>query len=216
VFLLVSTLLKLAKDWFVVKDKAMSLMQENHQVQLSSLKSRINPHFLFNSLNNIYALSNDSPEAVRNYILKLSDALRYMIYETDEDLVILQDELDYLSDYIALEKLRMSTPEKINYSFPNDVSELIAPMLLLPIVENCFKHVDKKSPFIDIIIEIAGTHLTMTSRNTFQVQSEGAVGGLGIDNLRKRLQLLYPNKHHLEASRKDGIYTSHMTIDLIQ
>ena len=82
IFLLASGLFKLAKDWFIVKDRELSLVQENHKVQLNALKFQVNPHFLFNSLNNIYSLSNDSPGAVRNYIVKLSDALRYMIYDT--------------------------------------------------------------------------------------------------------------------------------------
>ena len=205
---------KLAKDWFVVKDREMHLVQENHQVQLSSLKSQINPHFLFNSLNNIYALSADSPEAVRNYILKLSDALRYMIYETDEDKVLLQDELTYLSDFIELEKLRISNPEAVTYTYPEKTSELIAPLLLLPLVENCFKHADKQSPQIAISVSLWGTLLTMTTYNTFQSSTSNEAGGLGLDNLQKRLDMLYPNKHELTSKTRNGLYYFTLTIDL--
>lgn len=214
VFLFVSTLLKLAKDWFLVKDREIQLVQENHQVQLSSLKSQINPHFLFNSLNNIYALSADSPEAVRNYILKLSDALRYMIYDTDEDKVLLQEELTYLSDYIALEKLRMNNTNAISYNYPEDTSELIAPLLLLPLVENCFKHVDKQAPQIHINISLEKTLLTMTASNSFRPNSSKEIGGLGLVNLQKRLALLYPDKHELSSESKGGVYYFNLTIDL--
>ena len=214
IFLFLTSVLKLAKDWFVVKDREIQLVQENHQVQLSSLKSQINPHFLFNSLNNIYSLSTDSPGSVRNYILKLSDALRYMLYETDEDKVHLQAELTYLSDYIALEKLRMSTPEAVSYRYPENTSELIAPLLLLPLVENCFKHLNKQDPKIDINVMLEDTLLTITTINTFIKPPPKAIGGLGLDNLKKRLELLYPKKYELITKTNNGLYHNTLKIDL--
>ena len=156
-----TTLLKLAQDWFQIKDRELNLIKENHQAQLTSLKSQINPHFLFNSLNNIYAISGDNPDSVRKYIVKLSDALRYMIYETDEKVVPLQEEINYLKDYIALEQLRMNDPNSVQFSHPENTSELIAPLILLPIVENCFKHCDKQSPDIEISIELRDTNLQL-------------------------------------------------------
>ncbi len=216
IFLIVTSLLKLAQDWFQIKDRELRLIKENHQAQLSSLKSQINPHFLFNSLNNIYAISGDHPDAVRKYIVRLSDALRYMIYETDEDVVPLQDEINYLNDYIALEQLRMNHPHNIQFSYPDDTSELIAPLILLPIVENCFKHCDKHSPEIKISIELEGTNLQLTSSNS--IMKTGSkhqdAGGLGLDNLKKRLKLFYPKRYSLTSQVVDELYTTILTIDL--
>lgn len=216
IFLIVTTLLKLAQDWFQIKDRELKLIKENHQAELSSLKSQINPHFLFNSLNNIYALTGDHPDTARDYILRLSDALRYMIYETDEELVPLHQEVKYISDYIALEQLRMNQPDSVIFTYPDDLSEMIAPLILLPLVENCFKHADKHNPTIKIAIELKGTELLLTTVNRITEsndQSEKS-GGLGLDNLAKRISLLYPDKHELLTSITDGLYLTSLTIDL--
>ncbi len=214
IFLLASTLFKLAKDWFIVKDRELDLVQENHTVKLNALKSQVNPHFLFNSLNNIYSLSNDSPGAVRNYILKLSDALRYMIYDTDQEQVVLDDELSYLSDYISLEKLRLKKSDRVTFKFPERTSELIAPMILLPLIENCFKYVDKVDPFIHISISLDCTELELrTANNCTAVQKEQS-GGLGLKNLRKRLDLLYPNRHQYSSIIEEGIYQASLSLNL--
>ncbi len=214
IFIAITTLIKLTKDWFWVKDREMKLARENHQVQLSALQSQVNPHFLFNSLNNIYALSSSDMEATRKYILRLSDALRYMIYETREEKVLLQDELDYLADYISLEKLRMSQPVQVTFSYPEDTSELIAPLMLLPLVENCFKHVDKQHPMIHISVKLEDTQLTMTTSNSYRKGSAEVPGGLGMDNLRKRLDLIYPGLYSYDVHEEDDQYTALLTIDL--
>jgi LytS/YehU family sensor histidine kinase len=212
----VTSLLKLAQDWFQIKDRELNLIKENHQAQLSSLKSQINPHFLFNSLNNIYAISGDKPDAVRKYIVKLSDALRYMIYETDEKEVPLQEEINYLKDYIALEQLRMNDPNSVQFSHPENTSELIAPLILLPIVENCFKHCNKQSPDIEISIELKETNLQLIASNAIvkTVKSDQNTGGLGLENLEKRLSLLYPDRHKLTVQVADYSYRTTLMIDL--
>ena len=211
-----TSLLKLAQDWFQIKDRELNLIKENHQAQLSSLKSQINPHFLFNSLNNIYAISGDKPDAVRKYIVKLSDALRYMIYETDEKEVPLQEEINYLKDYIALEQLRMNDPNSVQFSHPENTSELIAPLILLPIVENCFKHCNKQSPDIEISIELKETNLQLIASNAIvkTVKSDQNTGGLGLENLEKRLSLLYPDRHKLTVQVADYSYRTTLMIDL--
>jgi LytS/YehU family sensor histidine kinase len=216
IFLIVTSLLKLAQDWFQIKDRELNLIKENHQAQLSSLKSQINPHFLFNSLNNIYAISGDKPDAVRKYIVKLSDALRYMIYETDEKEVPLQEEINYLKDYIALEQLRMNDPNSVQFSHPENTSELIAPLILLPIVENCFKHCNKQSPDIEISIELKETNLQLIASNAIvkTVKSDQNTGGLGLENLEKRLSLLYPDRHKLTVQVADYSYRTTLMIDL--
>jgi len=216
IFLIVTSLLKLAQDWFQIKDREIRLIKENHQAQLSSLKSQINPHFLFNSLNNIYAISVDDPDAVRKYIVKLSDALRYMIYETDEKVAPLQEEINYLKDYIGLEQLRMNDPNSVQFSYPENTSELIAPLILLPIVENCFKHCNKQSPDIEIYIELKDTNLQLIASNSIvkSDKSNQNSGGLGLENLEKRLNLLYPERHKLTVQVAHERYRTTLMIDL--
>ena len=216
IFLILTTLLKLAQDWYDIKDRELKLIKENHQAQLSSLKSQINPHFLFNSLNNIYAISGDNPDAVRKYIIKLSDALRYMIYETDEKVVPLQEEINYLKDYVALEQLRMNDPNSVQFSYPENTSELIAPLILLPLVENCFKHCNKQSPDIEISIELKETNLQLIASNAIVKTDhpDQNAGGLGLENLEKRLSLLYPDRHKLTVQVADESYRTTLMIDL--
>jgi len=214
VFLGVAGMLKLSKDWFLLKSDQLALEQEHHTVQLDALKSKINPHFLFNSLNNIYALSEEDPSRSRNYILKLSDALRYMIYETDEEKVPLQTEIDYLSDYVELEKLRLDKKAQVNFAFTSDSSELIAPLILLPLVENSFKYVDKLIPVVDIKLELKEGVLKGRFQNSYNPDISHKTGGLGLSTLRKRLQLLYKAKYEYSYEEEGKVYTAHLSIDL--
>lgn len=195
----------------------MSLEKENHQVKVEALKSQINPHFLFNSLNNIYAFSNPENKSVRNYLVKLSDALRYMIYDSSEVHVPLQDEIAYLKNYVSLEKLRYDTPEQIQFTTEGDFSgRLIAPLILLTIIENCFKHGDRIHPIIDIHLKMDGEQITLSTQNNLDQQEVQKNGGLGIQNLKNRLQLIYPNKHILTIQEKEDQYYCQLQINLAQ
>lgn len=214
-YAIISTLLFLSKNWFTLKEKQLVLEKENHSVKLAALKSQINPHFLFNSLNNIYGITNRENQQSRQYILKLSDALRYMIYGTSEELVPLEKEITYLENYIALEKLRIDEIAAIQFKYDGDFSSyLIAPLVLLPLVENCFKHCDKNEPIINIYIKLENEVLTLESVNNMIVASNKIVGGLGVENLKKRLQLIYPNKYQLQYMVENGNYKNRLTIQL--
>lgn len=214
-FLGVSGMLKLSKDWFLLKNDQLVLEQEHHNVQLAALKSKLNPHFLFNSLNNIYALTEDDPHRSRNYILQLSDALRYMIYETDEEKVPLQNELDYINDYVELEKLRLPESADVKVTVPEASADLIAPLLLLPLVENCFKYVDKHNPKVHISISVNEGVLEANFRNTYAKSIEvERQGGVGLTTLEKRLQLLYPQRHEYINQIDENEYFASLKVDL--
>jgi len=159
--------------------------------------------FLFNSLNNIYGITAAENKLGRNYLLKLSGALRYMIYDTSEDLVPLEKETDYLTNYVALEKLRLEEDAKIDLKTAGDFSgHLIAPLILLPIVENCFKYFDLENPLVKIALSIENEHFTIEALNNKRSHEKEKTGGLGLTNLKNRLQLIYPEKHQITISDK--------------
>ena len=192
-----STLIELTHFANKKEKAAISIEKEKLDTEIKFLKSQINPHFLFNSLNNIYSMLPKGEGGAKDYLMKLSDSLRYMIYETDDDKVLLTDEIDYIKNYISLEKLRLEN-DSVNFSLSgNSDGLLIAPLLLIPLIENCFKHLDKENPFVTIDIHIEETLLKLTTRNSMDtINNEG---GVGLSNLKERLHLLYPEKHQLNT-----------------
>jgi len=212
-YAIVSMLLFLSKNWFALKERQLVLEKENHQIKLASLKAQINPHFLFNSLNNIYGITSSENKLSRAYILKLSDALRYMIYDTEEAFVPLENEVTYLKNYLALEELRLNKKESVKIHIEGDFSGyLIAPFILLPLIENCFKHCDKINPMIDIHMRIDKDILNLKTKNNTSVNKQEN-GGLGLSNLKSRLKLIYPNRHQL-TTKNGAFYESTLTLNL--
>ncbi len=210
---IISSLLLLSRNWFELKDRQVKLEQENSKVMLGALKSQLNPHFLFNSLNNIYSLASPENPVVRNYLMKLADSLRYMLYETNEDFVPLQNEVDYLQDYIDLEKLRLSHPDKVIFSIEGNIKgHLIAPLILLPLVENSFKHVNKMNPEIELKLKIQTGELLFETNN--QMGEPVEKGGVGLINLQKRLDLIYQHKYELDFFKEGAYYKSKLRLDL--
>ncbi|MFT4204374.1 MAG: histidine kinase [Chitinophagaceae bacterium] len=189
--------------------------------ELGQLKAQINPHFFFNTLNNIYALSYIDVEESRRTIQKLSRMMRYVIYETQPDKVPLQKELDFLDSYVALMQLRL--PDHIDVSYMvevDDKSNVIGPMILLPFIENAFKHGVSAlhQSGIHIHIKLQGKRLLMVVENEVRTQENAAsadAGGIGLDNTIRRLKLLYPGKYQLDIDNKDGKYlvTLHINLD---
>lgn len=212
-YAIISTLLFLSKNWFDLKEKQLALEKKNHQVKLASLKAQINPHFLFNSLNNIYGITAKENKLSRAYILKLSAALRYMIYDTSEELVPLEKEVAYVENYMALEKLRMDENAAVSFQCKGDFSgSLIAPLILLPLVENCFKHCDKNDPKIAVQISLKKSILSIQTANNKIKEANEIVGGLGIQNLKNRLELIYPDQYQFNQEIAERAYKSSMEI----
>ena len=184
----------------------------NLQNELKLLKSQINPHFLFNSLNNIYTLAGIDSNKTQKSIINLSDMLRYVLYECDQETVPIKKEVEYIENYLKLFALKSSKdyPISIKLNISNN-SIPVAPMLFIPYVENALKHSnidDKENSFINIKINANTDYIGFEIENSKPKKtfSKDGVGGIGLENVKKRLAILYPEKHELEISETDTIF----------
>lgn len=207
--------IKLAKDSFYRR-------QEEKNAELKLLKAQLNPHFLFNTLNNLYGLSVVKSDKLPNLMLKLSDLLRYSLYDTKEQFVSLEKEVSYIENYISLEKIRLEDRAEISFKTQGSLSfKRIPPMLFIVFVENAFKHLgelkDQKSK-VEVKIEVSEKELVfhcsntlgstvMDHRNTLLEES-----GIGLQNAKKRLALMYPDRHTLDLSSDNGNYIAHLKL----
>ena len=200
--------------------KAQELEQLKSEVQY--LKAQINPHFLFNTLNNLYALALTKSDKAPTMVLKLAEMMEYMVYHSNEELVPLQKELDYLQHYIELEKLRSQKPENISFEVSgNYEARRIAPLLLLPFIENGFKHgihALGSEAKLNIQILIEANTLQLQMKNTMNQfvpeRNNSGSGGFGLDNVCKRLKYLYAGQHELEIAESDGFYLVNLSLPL--
>jgi len=186
--------------------------------ELSALKAQINPHFLFNNLNTIYSMASQQDERTPETVLKLSDFLRYILYDTSGETIPLQKEVEIIETYVSLQRERIN-PEMTSVEFEpkGDFSEArIAPLLLLPLVENCFKHgIGKSKGEIKIDIEFDDKHLRFRTVNTVALrETSNGNGGIGIANVEKRLTLIYPDRHSFEFQEGNGVFSLEMKIQL--
>jgi LytS/YehU family sensor histidine kinase len=214
---LLSFIFRIALAYFEIKQQSEKILVQKSQAELNLLKSQVQPHFLFNTLNNIYYEAYvDSPRTAK-LVEQLSNIMRYFVDESPKDEVSINTEIQFLENYVALEKIRIR--HEIDISFIQDCSPhlQIPPMLLMTFVENIFKHgIDKAS--IDNKIELAlvqqGRYLTFETKNRIFNQKADAAGGFGIQNLRKRLELLYGNKFELTISNGEEMFTAFLKIPL--
>lgn len=196
-----------------------ALLQEQQAAQLDFLKAQINPHFLFNALNNIYSLTVlQSPEAPK-MLLKLSDLLRYVIYDGQKKAVALQKEVQHLNNFIELFQMRNEHPVDITFTFNGDLSgRYIEPMILIPILENCFKHTDfelNEHAFAHVQLQVAPGRLLFATQNTFDPNNKQKddTGGVGLENIRRRLALRYADAYTFEAAPKDQVFEVRLAIE---
>jgi two-component system, LytTR family, sensor kinase len=192
------------KKWYLDQQKNKKLAEEKLAAELNFLKSQIHPHFLFNTLNNLYALSLIKSERTPDIVLKLSDLLDYMIYKSNDAFVPLAKELEILEGYIELEKMRYNERLDFKYEIKGDAgSHEIAPLILLPFIENCFKHgasKDRINPSIHIRLEIHSDFLFLKVVNSVPAEKKNTMPesvGIGLKNVQRRLELIYPGKHEL-------------------
>jgi sensor histidine kinase YesM len=212
IFGIYALLIQLAIGWFDTQKLRTALMLEKQSGELALLRSQINPHFLFNTLNNIYSLvykkSEDAPEAV----MKLSSIMRYMLYDATTDLVSLDKEIEYLKSFIELEKLRIKHNDFVELEISSNVEgRTIAPMLLIPFVENAFKHGSRtaETPGIRISLLVYPQEIRFSVSNYLRKSlsaTKDQTGGIGLSNIRRRLNLLYPGKHKLEIRSENNMY----------
>jgi two-component system LytT family sensor kinase len=180
---------------------------QNRESELSFLRSQINPHFLFNNLNNIYSLVYHKSDQSLPAISGLSELLRYMLYDTSET-ISLEKEIHYIEKYISLEQLRFEKPCKLLFSYPDNASQiLMPPLLLIPFIENAFKHgaVAFDHTWLEISISLTpAQEILFSCTNEIGQKQKDQTGGIGIENVRKRLTLLYPGNHSLDITQEDN------------
>ena len=192
---------------------------KNTEAELAWLKSQINPHFLFNTLNNISSLTQIDPDAAQDAIAQLSDLLRYAMYETNKKTVPIQGEVEFMRNYISLMKLRCSDKTEVNAHFTMHNSQLeVAPLLFISLIENAFKHgVSSSRPSkIDISLEDTDGQLVFTCDNTNYPKDDGdrSGSGIGLENTRRRLELMYDGRYSWEQSLQDNMYHVRITLQL--
>lgn len=218
----ISTSLTLMQKWQTDKQLRELLEKEKISSELSFLKAQINPHFFFNTLNNIYALTHVDVDASRKALHKLSRMMRYLLYETQQGITPLSKEVSFISDYIELMRLRLSDKASISFEKPDLKEEvMLAPMLFLPYVENAFKHgVSTLEPSeISIVLKVNGTTLELTVKNSIfkeQAALPDLYGGIGLTNTKRRLDLLYPGKYTFSAGKTEAghAFIVHLTLIL--
>ncbi|MEP6793402.1 MAG: histidine kinase [Saprospiraceae bacterium] len=210
---------KLFYDNFKLKQTAQRLRLEMQEAELNYLKSQTNPHFLFNTLNNIYALARDKSDLTPESILRLSKILRFMLYETGGEFITIEQELDMISDYIELEKLRYDDSLRLQFDHEiEDMKQPLPPLLLIPLVENAFKHgvsETRNQPFVDIHLSVKQKQLLFEINNSNEnFQGEKAVKeNIGLSNLRRQLELLYTD-YHLSVQQDESVFTATLAINL--
>ena len=212
-------ILKHIYDYRKLRRAAQQLRIEKQEAELNYLKSQTNPHFLFNTLNNIYSLAKDKSDMAPEAILRLSKILRFMLYETGGDYIAIEQELKIMTDYIALEKLRYDESLRVNFNYDiEDMKQALPPLLLIPLVENAFKHgvsETRNQPFVDIHLSVNKRQLTFFVKNSSEKfgGERGVTENIGLSNLRRQLELLY-KEYNLSAEQVDSIFTATLKINL--
>ena len=206
-------------NYVKLKNAEQQLRIEKQVAELSYLRSQTNPHFLFNTLNNIYSLARDKSDTAPESILRLSKILRFMLYETSGAFISVEQELKIVSDYIALEKLRYDESLRINFNYDvEDMKQSLPPLLLIPLVENAFKHgasETRGNPFVDIHLSIRNRQLVFVVKNSAEQNREERVAkeNIGLSNLRRQLELLYTD-YNLSVQHVDSVFNAVLKINL--
>lgn len=206
-------------QWFGDLKTKERLLQKNHQMEMALVKAQLDPHFLFNTLNNIDILILKDADQASSYLNKLSDIMRFMLFETKTEEILLSKEIQYIEKYIELQKIRTANKNYINLSVQGDYTgRSIAPMIFIPFIENAFKHsINKKmEDAINIEVVINENNIVLKCNNKFDpnrhIASDGA-NGLGNELIEKRLSLIYPDRHVLEISKQDNTYKVYLKIN---
>jgi LytS/YehU family sensor histidine kinase len=214
--------IKFAKHWYLKEQRNLQLQKEKSDAQLQLLTAQVHPHFLFNTLNNIFSQTQtESPKGSR-MIMGLSDMLRYILYEGAKPVVPLKQEVEMIIEYINLEKIRYGNKLDVHTKISTHLGDVyIAPLLLLPFVENCFKHGTStmlQNPWINLTIELNDTTLVMKLMNGKATPAEELKRspGIGIQNVRQRLELLYRGKHNMQITEDEEVFVVDLQVELVR
>lgn len=204
-------------NWFNEKKLKEALKEKNHEMEMALIKSKLDPHLLFNTINNIDALIIKDAVEASNYLNKLSDIIRFMLYETMADQILLSQEIEYIEKYIALQKIRTANVNYVHFSVTGNMgNKFIAPMVFIPFIENAFKHTTNKKleNAITVNILITGEAIKLVCENRFDSRAvvQQVNSGLGNELIQKRLNLIYPGKHTLEVHKNNDLYSLNLTI----
>ena len=213
-------LLYLGYDWFNKQKQTQELAKKNLQSELSLLKNQINPHFLFNTLNNIDSLIRKNPDHASESIVELSDMMRYMIYETNVEKVPLKKELEYIDNYLALQKLQYFNEDLVEYAITGKPEKIeVAPMLFIPFIENAFKHCTHKETkhAIRFSFTLESDKIGFEAINIAdktQPISKDQSSGIGLDTVKRRLEILYPHRYSLQIQEKNDLFCISLMIKI--
>ncbi|RYY30024.1 MAG: sensor histidine kinase [Chitinophagaceae bacterium] len=211
-----TTAIKITRDWLVSR-KQMKLKEKHFlETELSFLKSQIQPHFFFNTLNNLYSLTLQKSDKAPEVVLKLSDLMSYMLYGSNAPTVALSDEIDYLKNYIDLEKLRFGNRLTLDFKVSGDpIGYRIPPLLLILFIENSFKHGVRNSiakAEIRACLEVTDKYINFRIENPVSPDRLSSKGGIGLKNVRRRLDLIYGQKYKLETGQEEGRYKAFLQL----
>jgi hypothetical protein len=202
--------LRMSGKYIENEKKRKELEKEKLSSELAFLKNQVGPHFFFNTLNNIYSLTEINTKEAQNAILQLSKLMRYLLYESEKGDIQLSSEIAFMKNYIDLMKLRLSDKVTLNYSFPDNYTDFtVPPLIFIPFIENAFKHgvSYREKSFIDIKLEVENKNLRFSCINSVFAKKDDMSGsGIGLENARKRLKLLFPNAHKLDIGQHDQVF----------
>lgn len=202
-------------------EHSITIEQEKQAAELKFLKAQINPHFLFNGINSVYHLIDQKPTIAKDTLLKFSNLLRYQLYECNDDLIPLEKELAHIRDYVEMEKIRKGADVTIQLELPEESFNIkIPPLLFTPFIENAFKYVSNHDEgkdnqiFIKVRLYLEQGKLWFETENTIDSSINKSIGGIGIVNVKKRLDLLFPNQHDLEINKSTERFTVGLSLNL--
>jgi len=221
----ITSIISLTREWFVIQKLTTQLKEienEKLEAEIKVLKSQIKPHFLFNSLNNIYSLALDKSDKTATVVLQLSDLMRYILYDCNDKLVDINKELDFSKNYIDLHKIRLDEKIPVNFEIKGLFDgHKIAPLLFEPLIENAFKHgaySKETDGFINIIFNFNHeAQMELVIENSYDstwTENKNRTGGIGIQNVIRRLELIYPQKHALNIEKDDKTFKITLNIEL--
>lgn len=218
-YLAFATTLHLSKQWYLQKELIRKIELEKLNTELEYLKAQINPHFLFNSLNTVFFQIDKQNTTARETLSKFSDMLRYQLYECNGKEIAIEKEIQYLKNYVELQKLRKDEYYDIQFYHSEELKNFtLSPLLLLPFIENAFKHVshasDRKNT-ITIDLKKSGNQFQLTVFNTKDPKPISGNGGIGLKNVQRRLELLYPNRHDLMITEQPETFRVQLTLTLM-
>ncbi len=222
VILVIAVLYRLYENKAQKEQESREELQQSQEAQILYLKSQVNPHFLFNTLNNLYGLTYSKSDLAPQMVLGLSDTMRYLIYETEQKLVPIEKEINFIRNYLELEKMRISYPENVRVTIRVDRPlAYIPPLLLLPFIENCFKHGNigkDEDGWMELDISDGNGNLYFVCKNSYSSaqKKQMATSGIGLANVKKRLELIFAEKYELQAWKQDDEYMVSLQFPVFQ